>query len=225
MALMLHIDTAIETASVCLGKDGSVLQLTENQNPKNDSAWLHGAIRKMMEQQQCKFSDLDAVAVSIGPGSYTGLRMGLSAAKGFCYALQKPLITIGTLNMMAHAAKEEPFDLLGPMIDARRQEVFTALYDKQLNPVLPPQAMIIHNKSFEKYLSENKILFFGNGSKKVQPVIQHVNACFKPITVNASNLVALAEKHFSLQLFSPVAYTEPLYLKEFHSASRNISSS
>lgn len=224
MALILHIDTALETASVCLANSGRLLQLEENKNRNNDAGWLHPAIEKMMQQQSVQFSQLHAVAVTIGPGSYTGLRIGLSAAKGMCYALQIPLIAVGTLQMMAFAARQEPVDLLAPLIDARRQEVFAALYNKNLNPVMAPQALIVQQNSFDAYLPENRILFFGNGSTKVQQIIKHKNACFKTIPVNATSLILLAEKFFNQKLFVPVAYAEPLYLKEFHTATQKPSS-
>jgi tRNA threonylcarbamoyladenosine biosynthesis protein TsaB len=224
MALILHIDTALETASVCLANNGRLLQLEENKNRNNDAGWLHPAIEKIMQQQSIPFSRLHAVAVGIGPGSYTGLRIGLSAAKGLCYALQIPLIAVGTLQMMAFAAREEPVDLLCPLIDARRQEVFTALYDKNLNPVMAPQALIVQEKSFEAYLPANRILFFGNGSAKVQQIIKHKNAWFKTIPVNASGLIFLAEKFFHQKQFAPLAYAEPMYLKEFHASTPKPSS-
>src|SRR6266513_982784 len=130
MSLLLNIDTAIETASICLSKDGNVLHLSINENQKDHAAWLTVAIQEMMQNSGYQLNQLNAIAVTIGPGSYTGLRVGLSTAKGLCYVLKIPLLTIGTLEMMAFAAKQNPVDLLCPMIDARRMEVFTAVYDK-----------------------------------------------------------------------------------------------
>src|SRR5689334_17760726 len=127
MSLVLNIDTAVETASICLSEDRKILQVSINENQKDHAAWLSVAIQNMMINAGYRLNQLHAIGITIGPGSYTGLRVGLSAAKGLCYALNIPLITIGTLEMMAFAAKDEPADLLCPLIDARRMEVFTAL--------------------------------------------------------------------------------------------------
>lgn len=215
MSLILNIDTAIETASICLSEDKNVLQLSINENQKDHATWLTVAIQKMMKDSGYKLNQLKAIAVTIGPGSYTGLRVGLSAAKGLCYALNFPLITIGTLEMMAIAAKDEPIDLLCPMIDARRMEVFTAVYDKKLEEIKPPHALILDNNSFTKLLSSNSILFFGNGSKKLETVLQHPNAVFKNINSNASHMASLATDRLMTLQFADLAYVEPLYLKEF----------
>src|SRR4029079_3666588 len=125
-----------------------------------------------------------AVAVSAGPGSYTGLRVGMAAAKGLCYALRIPLLTINTLQMMAAAAVAEPTDLLCPMIDARRMEVFTGLYTKKLDAVMPAQALILQENSFADVLQKHTVTFFGNGSEKCKTVIQHPNAVFRTITTD-----------------------------------------
>ena len=220
MPLILNIDTAIDTASVCLAKDGRVIKLSENRIQKDHSKWLHEAIKAIIQEKELNFSDLEAIAVSIGPGSYTGLRIGLATAKGLCFARRIPLIAIGTLEMMAFAAKEEPCDLLCPMIDARRMEVFAAVFTKDQKILMAPQATIINENSFEQFLKKNKILFFGTGSIKTQAVIHHRNALFKQIVINASSLSILSYNSFKNKIFADLAYTEPLYLKEFFSISR-----
>ena len=220
MALILNIDTAIDKVSVCLAKDGNVIVLAEDENNKDHGKWLHNAINIMMTNH-FTLNELHAVSVSIGPGSYTGLRIGLSTAKGLCYVLKIPLITIGTLEMMAFAARMEEADLLCPMIDARRNEVFTALFTKDQIMLMEPCAMILSQNSFDEYLSENKILFFGNGSKKTQSIIQHPNAVFKHIAINASGLAYLSYQRFKNKIFANLAYCEPLYLKEFHTGFAN----
>lgn len=217
MVLILNIDTSVETASVCLAKDGQVLRLSINENQKDHASWLHVAILEMLQGAGYAMPDVQAVAVSIGPGSFTGLRIGLSTAKGLCYAQHIPLITIGTLEMMAFAAKDEAVDLLCPLIDARRMEVFTAVYDKTLLQIAPPSAMIIDEKSFAGLLSSNKILFFGNGRKKLQTLITNNNASFSNTVGNASHLASLSHNRFRNNEFADLAYTEPLYLKEFYS--------
>src|SRR5690606_2313664 len=127
MALILHIDTSMDSASVCLSRDESMISIAQNHSQKDHASWLHTAIEKMMHEHQLSLSNLDAVAVSIGHGSYAELRLRLSSAIGFCYALNIPLVAIGTLEMMANAARQPGELLFCPMIDARRMEVYTAL--------------------------------------------------------------------------------------------------
>jgi len=214
MSFILNIDTAVDIASVCLSEDGEALQLVTNENQKDHAAWLHPAIEKILDG--LKMKDIRAVAVSIGPGSYTGLRVGLSTAKGLCYALNIPLITVGTLEVIAYAVKNEAVDLISPLIDARRNEVFAAVYNKVLQPLIAPQIMTINENSFAELLVEHKILFSGNGSKKLQIIISNNNALFTNTSGNASHLAALSYKLFCKKEFADLAYTEPLYLKEFY---------
>lgn len=220
MALILNIDSSVEVASVCLSKDGTALLLKKNELQKDHAAWMHNAIKQMMIEAGHELSAIDAVAVTIGPGSYTGLRVGLSAAKGFCYALDKPLITVNTLFVMASALKNEPADLICPMIDARRMEVFTAVYKKDLNEMKPPMAMIIDENSFKEELQSTTICFSGNGSNKLKRILDSPNATFSDETFDASVLAALAEPLYNNKQFANLAYTEPLYLKEFYSPAR-----
>lgn len=220
MALVLHIDTAGDTASVCLAKGGKLLSLEKNEIQKDHAVWLHPAIEKTIKQTGHALNEINAVAVTIGPGSYTGLRVGLAAAKGLCYALQKPLITINTLQMMANAAKDEASDLICPMIDARRMEVFTALYDKNLQPVTDPAALILNEKIFSGELASHPILFLGNGSGKFKPLCNSPNAVFTETIVDASHMILLSEKSYTEKIFADLAYCEPFYLKEFHTAGR-----
>jgi tRNA threonylcarbamoyladenosine biosynthesis protein TsaB len=220
MSFILNIDTAVDIASVCLAKDGETLQLTTNENQKDHAAWLHPAIEEMLKINKLTIKDINGVAASIGPGSYTGLRVGLSTAKGICYAMDIPLITISTLEMMAYSVKDEAVDLICPLIDARRMEVFAAVYNKVLQLLIAPQIMIINENSFAELLAEHKILFSGNGSKKLQMIISHSNALFTTTPGNASHLAALSYNRFCKKEFADLAYTEPLYLKEFYSHSR-----
>ena len=148
MSLILNIDTALDTASVCIAKDGRSLGLAVNENQKDHAAWLHIAVNEILKKPSYSINQLEAVAVSIGPGSYTGLRIGLASAKGFCYALNIPLIAVTTLEIMALAVKEEATTLICPMVDARRMEVFSAIYEKDLGEKSPPQAMVIDENSF-----------------------------------------------------------------------------
>lgn len=219
MAKILHIDTALELASVCLSEDDKMLSLKKNELLKTHASWIHPAIQKMMSECSIQISDLSAISVSQGPGSYTGLRIGMSAAKGICYASGKPLIAINTLEMMAGAASPESDELVCPMIDARRMEVFTAVYNKDQKALLSPCSMILDESSFSEYLSMGPVMFFGNGSSKFSTICKSSNAVFKEIETDASHLIHPVLSKYKSGDFANLAYTEPLYLKEFHSPS------
>lgn len=216
MAIILNIDTAVETASICLAKDSAALHFNKNDKQKDHAAWLHVAIKEMCQSTRTGLSTLDAIAVTIGPGSYTGLRIGLAAAKGICYALNKPLIAVNTLLMMANAAKEASANLLCPMIDARRMEVFTAIYSKSLQEIMEPRAIVLDENTFTDELLKNKICFFGNGSEKLKSINKSPNAIFNTVVSDASHMAGLSEKYFADTRFADLAYTEPLYLKDFY---------
>ncbi len=217
MNLILNIDTALESASVCLATGKEIIALDINKNQKDQAAWLHKAINEMLINNNFTPNQLSAVAVSIGPGSYTGLRVGLAAAKGLCFALHIPLIAISTLRMMAFALKDEAVSLICPLIDARRMEVFVAVYDKSLLEKISAHALIVNGASFDFLLSHDKILFGGTGSNKLQPLILHSNACFSNTTSNASHLAELSQICYIKKEFADLAYIEPLYVKDFNS--------
>ena len=216
MAIFLNIDTAVETASVCLSNDTEVIGFAINEKQKDHAAWLHTAVHNLMQDERLRMDYLIAVAISIGPGSYTGLRIGLAAAKGLCYALNIPLITIGTLEMIANATNIETAALICPLIDARRMEVFTAVYDRSLQEIVKPSAMIVDKNSFADILSTNRVIFCGNGIKKLQSVLSHNNAAFSNRIATAANLPQLAYKYFQEKKIAALVYTEPLYIKEFY---------
>lgn len=216
MTLILNIETAVDTASVCLADGRRVLSIMKNETKKDHAAWLHPAIENIMKKTSYKLQDLAGIAVSIGPGSYTGLRIGLATAKGLCYALQKPLIAVNTLHIMTFAAIDYATDLICPMIEARRMEVFTGLFNKSLETVIEPKALVIEEKSFAEQLAKHQILFIGNGSEKFKTICKDSNAVFKIIHFDAGNMVAISEKLFAAKQFADLAYTEPLYLKEFY---------
>ena len=171
-----------------------------------------------MQENGFRMRDLQAVAVTAGPGSYTGLRVGMAAAKGFCYALDIPFIMEDTLKVMAFAARDQLTgnELLCPMIDARRMEVFTALYRSDMTQVLPSTAMIIDENSFAGWLEEQPVSFFGEGSFKCKPIITAPNAVFIDINFNVGNLGILTFLRYLQREFTGVAYSEPAYTKEFH---------
>ena len=216
MAIILNIDTAIDTASVCLAKDGKALQSAVNSHQRDHASWLHPTIQKIVAEAGLSLKNIDAVAVTIGPGSYTGLRVGLAAAKGLCYALTVPLIAINTLQMMAFAAKEEEADFICPMIDARRMEVFMAVYDKQMAAIIKPCALVVEPHSFDSLLAQGKILFLGNGSQKLKPVIVHPNVIFNNMAVVADDMTLLSESSFTKKSFVALENVEPFYIKEFY---------
>ena len=228
MAFILNIDTALEIASVSLAEDVVIIQRKENEQQKDHAAWIHNAIKELFEISGKRIDQLNAVAVSNGPGSYTGLRVGLSTAKGLCFAQNIPLITIGTLEIMAFSAIRNlklfpglqlpASDLLiCPMIDARRMEVFAGVYNVKMEEIMKPLALILDERSFEELLKWHKILFLGNGSIKFQQICQNPHAIFKKYPLNAVALARLTYKNFIGNNFAGLAYTEPLYLKEFYS--------
>jgi len=222
MAFILNIDTATEKASICLARDGTALALAENPTQKDHATWLHPAIEQMMRETGYRLRDLQAVAVTAGPGSYTGLRVGMAAAKGFCFALDIPLIAEDTLRTMAFAAKEQvpETDLLCPMIDARRMEVFTAVFKNDGTNLLPSTAMIVETNSFEPWLRDHPVSFFGDGSDKCKPLIINSRANFRKVNYHAGYLGYMSFLRYLQKEFTGLAYSEPAYTKEFYTHTR-----
>lgn len=216
MSLILNIDTSTELASICISDKGQCLQMLSNDTQKDHAAWLHPAVHMAMKRAGKDLRDLKAVAITKGPGSYTGLRVGMATAKGLCYALDIPLIGVNTLEAMAGIAIGEDIDYICPMIDAKRMEVYTALYDKDLRPLIPPCAMILDQNSFSHYLEQKRIIIFGNGKNKFEAIIEKKNAVFKSLIFNASHLASVTYLKFVESEFLPLAYAEPLYLKEYY---------
>lgn len=220
--IILNIDTATEDASVCLTEGGRELALRVNNEQKDHAAWIQVAIQQLLLDTGYTMRDIAAVAVTAGPGSYTGLRVGMATAKGICYALRVPLITVNSLKVMAFAAKEEEGAkepvLFCPMIDARRMEVFAALYDRELKEVMQPGAFVLDTSSFKEALSKQPILFFGSGSAKWKHLCEHPHAQFSERKfILASHLGKMATDLYLKREFADVAYENPVYLKEFYS--------
>ncbi len=225
MATILNIDTSTEVCSVSLGKDGISVALREDHAGKNHAMQLTLFIDELLQQKGISMHDIDAVAVSGGPGSYTGLRIGVSTAKGICYASGKPLIAIPSLEAMAHHVisnsaryhlPDEASMLFCPMIDARRMEVYTAVYNAKGEQIQKISADIIDHQSFEEQLKTDKVAFFGNGSAKCRAAIGHENALFvADVHTSAAYIAPLAEKAYSEKRFVDTAYYEPYYLKDF----------
>ncbi|RXK83437.1 tRNA (adenosine(37)-N6)-threonylcarbamoyltransferase complex dimerization subunit type 1 TsaB [Filimonas effusa] len=219
MALILNIDTATERAGVCLSMNGKVLHELQHEDQKNHAGFVQPAVSDLMLKSGYKLADLDAIAVTAGPGSYTGLRVGLATAKGLCFTLSKPLLMVNTLEVMAQAVlrAEAPASdrLLCPMIDARRMEVFTGMYTTQLQVVQSPSAVILTDESFKEILDKQVVMFTGNGSTKFKEIITHDNALFSNVQHEAGDLGVLAELAFRNNQVADLAYSEPYYLKEF----------
>lgn len=217
MAYILSIQTATEVCSIAIYNDNKLLAEQSLLIQKSHSSQLVPSIRHLLEFSGLQLDKLSAVAISRGPGSYTGLRIGTSTAKGLCHALEIPLISVGTLKALA--LDVAPFysnKLLCPMIDARRMEVYCALYTVRLEEIVPVRPRVIDESSFSDILTDKCIVFFGNGSAKCQKVIGHPNALFvKGVFNSARSIGILAYQKFLAQDFEDLAYFEPFYLKEF----------
>jgi tRNA threonylcarbamoyladenosine biosynthesis protein TsaB len=225
MALILHIETATSVCSVALALDGALISMKESSKPNVHSSFLTVFIDEIFKEATIPPSALDAVAVSKGPGSYTGLRIGVAAAKGLCYALGKPLIAVPTLEAMAWGMDPTPLppplggegELLCPMLDARRMEVYCAIYDRNLEEVMPVEAVIVNEDSFATYLAKGIVIFGGEGAEKCRPVLEHhPNARFiRGFETSAKYMIPIALERFKTASFENLAYLEPFYLKEF----------
>jgi tRNA threonylcarbamoyladenosine biosynthesis protein TsaB len=221
LPLLLNIDTATEIASVCVSVNGQSVGYRQNGQQREHASFVHTAIAAVLKDAGFCLKDIDAFAVTSGPGSYTGLRVGMATAKGLCYALSKPLITVNTLEVMTWAALDnvENIDedwLLCPMIDARRMEVFTGLYNLKMEIVLPPAPVVLEKSIFNNYMKNKKIAFFGSGSTKFRLIESNTNSVFLEIEHNAEHLGNLADKACQQKKFSDISYSEPNYFKDFH---------
>lgn len=225
MANILNIETSTEVCSVTLAKSGETLFQKESSEGLNHSQMLSVFIEDLFKANNLEITELDAVAVSKGPGSYTGLRIGVSVAKGLCYGLNIPLISVGSiesmgqyvaLNATKYGAENQPDMLFCPMIDARRMEVYTALFNSKGEELTPVTAEIIDENSFSAYVEKHPILFFGNGAEKCRAKLTHPNALFTgPEKTSARFMQSLSEKKYNKREFENVAYFEPFYLKDF----------
>lgn len=226
MAQILNIETSTEVCSVTIALNGQLLFKKESTDGLNHSKVLTVFIEQLLNENNLTAKSLDAVAVSKGPGSYTGLRIGVSVAKGLCYGLDIPLISVNSLEALGIFAahnldkyglnKTENDFLFCPLIDARRMEVYTALYNLNGEEIKPVSAEIIDDQFLAGLLENQKILFFGNGAEKCKSTITHKNALFLgPQTASAEYMQIIAEEKFRKNEFEDVAYFEPFYLKNF----------
>ena len=217
MPIILNIETSSTNCSVSLSNNNKLIDCLEKDSPNySHSQKLHSFISELMEKNNISFKDLDAVAVGIGPGSYTGLRIGLSAAKGICYALDIPLISVSSLENMVSNIQFE--GVIISTIDARRDEVYSCIFDKDKKVLREELPEIIKSKSYINYSKTDKVLIVGNGQKKCKEIIDFNNNFNWNISIqkpSASNMGDIAYKKFELNDFEDIAYCEPKYLKEF----------
>ncbi|MEO7047887.1 MAG: tRNA (adenosine(37)-N6)-threonylcarbamoyltransferase complex dimerization subunit type 1 TsaB [Ferruginibacter sp.] len=219
MPFILNIDTATENASVSLAENGSVIAFTENNIQKDHATFLHLAIKDLFKKTGTNLKQIDSIAVTEGPGSYTGLRVGMASAKGLCYALNKLFITINTLEAMALSSIQSHDDndyLYCPMIDARRMEVYTALYKKNMENMLPSSAIILTDKFLEDELKKSKIVFSGSGIEKWKTISNSQNCIFLEESNVYLSIAQLSYQKNMQNRFTELAHSQPLYVKEFY---------
>lgn len=217
MAKIINIETATTNCSVSISVDGKVVAIKEENTANySHSEQLHVFIEEALKEASFSFSTIDAIAVSKGPGSYTGLRIGVSAAKGLCFSLDLPLIAIPTLESMANQLKIESNEIVIPVLDARRMEVYSSVFDCYLNEYRATKAELIDENSFSEYQVFKKIHIIGSGAKKCKETLKHSNFKFySDAFPSAREMAFLAERKFKNKDFENLAYFEPYYLKDF----------
>ncbi|QES89958.1 tRNA (adenosine(37)-N6)-threonylcarbamoyltransferase complex dimerization subunit type 1 TsaB [Rhizosphaericola mali] len=227
MSLILSLDASTDRASVGLYRNNEKIDILENFEQRDHASFIQPAVVEILDKSGVLFQDLDAIAVTEGPGSYTGLRVAMASAKGVCYAQNKPLILVNTLQAMALAAKEDYVSNIGdalffcPMIDARRLDVFTAIYNQELELLTDIQAITLEATYWDNWLEKGKLLFSGNGASKLKPLLNvQANAQFLDVTMNVSQVNTLAQAKFAISDFSDVAYSQPNYFKEFYTTAK-----
>jgi len=216
MAHLLHIETAADFCSICLSQNETILVERSTNQKNTHAAQITLLIEAVLADAGISLKNLDAIALSAGPGSYTGLRVGSSTAKGICYALDRPLIAVDTLKALAWASYDlhQKTAIYVPMIDARRMEVYTALYDEQLNEKEATSAKIIDKDSFSDYFDRGQqLVFSGNGAAKCQEFLNHPLATFLSVPIQAKNIVHLAYTSYQKKTFEDLAYFSPNYFK------------
>lgn len=219
MALILCIETSTTSCSIALAKNGQVVALRENNEGLNHSVLAAPYVEEALKEYKVEVKDLDAVAVSMGPGSYTGLRIGVSLAKGLCYGANIPLISIPTLQALtinAATKTNDPDGLYIPMIDARRMEVYSAICKANGEQITDTEAIIVEPDFYKEHINKGKVYLFGNGSAKTKEILTSPNITFiQNIETSAVGCAPIAERKFLAEEFEDVAYFEPFYLKDF----------
>ena len=216
MSIILNIETATKNCSLSIAENGKIIAIKELNNGNYSHAEvLHPFIDDILKESNLTSKDIDAVAVSKGPGSYTGLRIGVSAAKGLCFAFDKPLISIDTLTSLSYVISIDS-GFIVPMIDARRMEVYAAIFDKNHEQAREIKAEIIDENSYADYLAESKVYFLGDGAQKCKEIIKHKNAVFVDDKFpSAKEMAKLSYDKYKKNDIEDVAYFEPFYLKDF----------
>jgi len=222
MATLLHIDTAGEKAMIAFTQNGAILASKENSVFNTHAAFVQAGIQELTDIYPINLAALDAIVVTMGPGSYTGLRVGLASAKGLAYALEKPLIGLSTLALLANAAKRSPEFYTLPnlqifaMIDAKRMEVFGAIFDQNQGFRWKEQALELSPAYFEDLVKNGPILCIGNGVEKVKTIVTSPSIYFSDLAYNLMDFIELAEVKLKNKNFEDIAYSSPAYLKEFY---------
>ena len=218
MAYILHIETSTKQCSVALAYKGKPLfSRVLNSESFSHNEKLHLFISEVLEEANLKPKQLDAISVSKGPGSYTGLRIGVAAAKGFCFALDIPLIALNSLEILVQGVTQAEVELIIPMMDARRMEVYTAIFDGSKNWINQTSALVLNQNSFKEIVKDKTVLFLGNGTNKFQELIPEINLThsFENNYPNAIDMVELTWGKYISEDFESLAYFEPFYLKDF----------
>lgn len=220
MAVLLCLETSGPVCSVSLARDNKCIGIKENQDTFQHAAVLTVLIDQLSKEHNISLQELDGIALSAGPGSYTGLRIGTSVAKGLCYALNLPLIAVNSLEVLANGVRKNQDitnSIICPMIDARRMEVYTSCYSENLDLVVPQEAVILDESFCQKQLDEGRVYFVGSGSHKFKTICNHSNAVFVDESfLSSEHMIEIAEAKFIKNDFENVAYFEPNYLKEFY---------
>lgn len=216
MTMILNLETATTNCSVSIARNGEIISLREDNSPNySHSEQLHIFIEEALQGASLAFKDISALAVSKGPGSYTGLRIGVSAAKGLCFSLDLPLISVSTLESLAMQGRAKNYDFIIPVLDARRMEVYSAIFDAQGNRLRETKAEIINKDSFLEYAQKGSVLLIGDGAEKCRELLDHPNFSFLTALPTATEMGELSYKKFKANDFENVAYFEPYYLKDF----------
>ncbi|WP_298502158.1 tRNA (adenosine(37)-N6)-threonylcarbamoyltransferase complex dimerization subunit type 1 TsaB [uncultured Maribacter sp.] len=217
MATLLNLETATTNCSVSIAKDGEIIVLKEHNSPNYSHAeQLHVFIEEALQEASLSVLDFDAIAVSKGPGSYTGLRIGVSAAKGLCFSLSVPLISVATLESMANQVVLEKDSVVIPVLDARRMEVYSAVFNGVHSEIRETKAEIVGANSFNEFVNKGKVIIVGSGAEKCKEILTHPNFEFNlEVVPSAKEMAKLSYEKFSNKDFEDVAYFEPYYLKDF----------
>lgn len=230
MPTFLHIDTAGETASIAISKHQQLLAIEQNVVSNTHASFVQIAIKRQLEALNLSMQEIDAIVVTMGPGSYTGLRVGLSSAKGIAYALQKPLISLSTLELLSEIASTHEVVIKHPetvqifsMIDAKRMEVFGAIYKADKTLLIDSQSIILDETYLINLLQNGPLLCIGNGATKAKELTNHPDLYFSEKSYGINELIKLANAKWEINDFEDIAYSKPAYLKDFYQAPQKIS--